>query len=86
MIFLSLGAVELSGLKFIQFKTDLIATRVLYQVILSKKRATMSEFVLNEPYTQATSKCRIKLGLETPLGETLVEANSYSIVKINNDG
>ena len=37
-------------------------------------------------YTQATSKCRIQLGLETPLGEALVEDNSYSIVKINNDG
>ncbi len=37
-------------------------------------------------YTQATSKCRIELELETPLGEALVEDNSYSIVKINNDG
>ena len=37
-------------------------------------------------YTQATSKCRIQLELETPLGEALVEENSYSIVKINNDG
>ncbi len=37
-------------------------------------------------YTQATSKCRIQLGLETPLGEALAEDNSYSIVKINNDG
>ncbi len=36
-------------------------------------------------YTQATSKCRIQLGLETPLAEALVEDNSYSIVKINND-
>ncbi len=32
--------------------------------------------------TQATSKCRIQLGLKTPLGEALVEENSYSIVKI----
>ncbi len=37
-------------------------------------------------YTQATSKCRIQLELETPLGEALVEDNSYSIVKINNNG
>ncbi len=37
-------------------------------------------------YTQATSKCRIQLELETPLGGALVEENSYSIVKINNDG
>ncbi len=32
------------------------------------------------------SKFRIQLELETPLGEALVEDNSYSIVKINNDG
>ncbi len=37
-------------------------------------------------YTQATSKCRIQLELETPLGEALVEENSYSIVKTHNDG
>ncbi len=37
-------------------------------------------------YTQATSKGSIQLGLETPLGEALVEDNSYPIVKINNDG
>ncbi len=37
-------------------------------------------------YTQSTSKCRIQLGLETPLGEALVEDNSSSIVKIHNDG
>ncbi len=43
-------------------------------------------FMISSVYTQATSKCRIQLGLETPLGETLVEGNSYSIVKINNDG
>ncbi len=41
---------------------------------------------LNLFYTQATSKGRIQLELETPLGEALVEDNSYSIVKINNDG
>ena len=44
-----LGAVDLSGLKFIQFKTDLIAARALNIVILLKKRATMSQFVLNAP-------------------------------------
>ncbi len=32
-----LGAVDLSGLKFIQFKTDLIATRVLYHSHSIKK-------------------------------------------------
>ncbi len=37
-------------------------------------------------YTQATSKCGIQLGLETPFGEEWVEDNSYSIVKINYDG
>ncbi len=37
-------------------------------------------------YTQATSICKIQLGLETPLGEALVDDNSYSIVNINNDG
>jgi hypothetical protein len=36
-------------------------------------------------YTQATSKCRIQLELETPLGKALIEGNSYSIVEINND-
>ncbi|MCP4991584.1 MAG: hypothetical protein GY928_37655 [Colwellia sp.] len=40
----------------------------------------------NLHYTQATSKCRIQLELETPLGEALVEDNSYSIIKVNNDG
>ncbi len=37
-------------------------------------------------YTQATSKGRIQLGLEMPLGEALVEDKSYSIVKTHNDG
>ena len=45
-----LGAVDLSGLKSIQFKTDLISARALIIVILLKKRATMSQFVLNEPF------------------------------------
>ncbi len=44
-----LGAVDLSRLKFIQFKTDLIAAQVLYHSHSIKKRATMSKFVLNEP-------------------------------------
>jgi len=35
-------------------------------------------------YTQATSKCRIQLELETSLGKALIADNSYSIVKINN--
>ena len=42
--------------------------------------------MLSHVYTQASQKCRIQLGLETPEGEALVEDNSYSIVKINNDG
>jgi hypothetical protein len=29
-------------------------------------------------HTQATSKCRIQLELETPLGKALIEDNSYS--------
>jgi len=33
----SLGAVDISGLKFIQFKTDLIATRALYHNHCIKK-------------------------------------------------
>ncbi len=37
-------------------------------------------------HTQATSRCRIQLELETPLGKALIEKNSYSIVEINNDG
>ncbi len=37
-------------------------------------------------YTQATSKCRISLELETPLGEALGEDNRYAFLKINNDG
>jgi hypothetical protein len=28
--------------------------------------------------TQATSKCRIQLELETPLGKALIEDNGYS--------
>ncbi len=43
-------------------------------------------FSMNSLYTQATSKYRIQLELETPLGEALVEDKSYSIVKTNNDG
>ncbi len=35
-----LGAVDLSGVKFIQFKTDLIVPRVLYYNHFIKKRAT----------------------------------------------
>ena len=34
---------------------------------------------------KATSKCKIQLELETPLGKALIEDNSYSIVEINND-
>ena len=34
-------------------------------------------------YTHVTSKFRIQLELETPLGKVLIEDNSYSIVKIN---
>ncbi len=41
---------------------------------------------VDKGYTQATSKGRIQLECETPLGEALVEDNSYSIVKTNNDG
>jgi len=37
-------------------------------------------------YTQATSRCRIQLELETPLGKALIEENGYSLVEINNDG
>ncbi len=44
-----LGAVDLSGLQFIQFKMDLIAARAFIIIILLKKRATMRKFVLNEP-------------------------------------
>ena len=29
-------------------------------------------------YTQATSRCRIQLELETPLGKALIEENGYS--------
>jgi len=29
-------------------------------------------------YTQATSRCRIQLELETSLGKALIEENSYS--------
>ncbi len=59
------------------------------------------EIMVIYTYTQATSKCRIQLGLETPLDEALVENNNHSgeytsalsiklhpcsvIVKINND-
>ena len=35
-------------------------------------------------YTQATSKGRIQLELETSLGKALIEENSYSIVEFNN--
>ncbi|NQY47507.1 MAG: hypothetical protein HRT50_00090 [Colwellia sp.] len=35
-------------------------------------------------YTQATSRCRIQLELETSLGKALNEENSYSIVEVNN--
>ena len=35
-------------------------------------------------HTQATSRCRIQLELETPLGKALIEENSNSIVEINN--
>ncbi len=37
MILINLGAVDLSVLKFIQFKTDLIAARVLYHSHSIKK-------------------------------------------------
>jgi hypothetical protein len=33
---------------------------------------------LIELYTQATSKCRIELELEAPLGNASIEDNSYS--------
>ena len=42
--------------------------------------------VIDDIYTQATSRCRIQLALETPLGKALIEENGYSLVEINNDG
>ena len=41
---------------------------------------------VNTIYTQATSRCRIQLELETSLGKALIEDNGYSLVEINNDG
>jgi hypothetical protein len=38
-----------------------------------------------QTYTQASSKCRIQLKLEAPLGKALIEDNSYSIVETNDD-
>jgi len=35
-------------------------------------------------YTQATSRCRIQLELETSLGKALIEENGCSLLKINN--
>lgn len=40
-----LRAVELSEVKFIQFKTDLIAARVFYYSYSIKKRATMDKSI-----------------------------------------
>ncbi len=36
-------------------------------------------------HTQTTSKWRIQLELETSLGKALIEANGYSLFKINNE-
>ena len=41
-------------------------------------------FFCTECYTHITSKFRIQLELETPLGKAVIEDNSYSIVEINN--
>jgi hypothetical protein len=49
----------------------------------------MSPWNLNNCYlkhTHITSKCRVQLELETPLGKALVEDDSYSIIEINNVG
>ncbi len=51
----------------------------IYHIYLNLSHETIT-------YTQSTSKCRIQLECETPLGEASVEDNSYSIVKTNNDG
>ncbi len=56
-----------------------ITRKVFYNKALHKD-------LLANSYTQATSTCRVQLGLETPLGEALVEEYSYSIVKTHNDG
>ena len=48
------------------------------------ERRTSLAKSIHSTITQATSKYRIQLELETALGKALIEDNSYSIVEINN--
>ncbi len=59
-----------------------MTTRTYDQVV----KISNKYYRLGGIYTQATLKCRVQLALETPLGEALVEGNSYPIIKTNNDG